>query len=190
MKKLLCTILALLTALTFSGCKSENNAELPRITLVKYHADYNDYPGGVFDRNKEVHEIIVYTDDGKIYSAAFEGREYQDDPAWISPGSDDWYERLTELAEGEPSGMVPEERQKLIRDNYKSFSKWARLATEECGTIFDYMDATDLYVVFEDSGETRVEKPAELSCSPNCRDSAAARKFAGAFLGSPFPSDN
>lgn len=190
MKKLFCIITALLTALTFSGCKSKNNAELPRATLVKYHNDYNDYPDGVSDHNKAVHEIIVYTDDGKIYSAEFEGSEYQDDPVWISPGSDDWYERLTELAEGEPSGNVPEERQKLIRDNYKSFSEWTSLATEQCGTIYDYMDATDLYVVFEDGGETRVEKLAELSCLPNCRDSADAWKFAGALLGSPFPSDN
>lgn len=188
MKKLFCIISVLVCVLTLSGCA--NSAELPHVTLVKYCADYNDYPKIVSDNSKQVHSIIVYTDDGKIFSAEFEGSGYQDDPVWINPDSDDWYERLTELAEGEPSGSVPEEEQSLIRDNYKNFSEWTALKMTDCGTIYDYMDVTELYVVFEDGGETRVEKLAKLSSQPNCRDSAAARKFARALLGSPFPSDD
>lgn len=188
MKKLFCIISALISVLTISGCA--NSAELPQITLVKYRVDNTDYPYAAFEKNKQVRSITVYTNDGKIFSAEFEGSEYRDDPVWINPGSDDCYERLTELAEGEPSGSVPEEEQSLIRDNYKNFSEWTALKMTDCGTIYDNMDVTELYVVFEDGGETRVEKLAELSCSPNCRDSAAVRKFAGAILGSPFPSDD
>lgn len=198
MKKIFVLPITVLAVMTAVGCNSgkesalehEKNVALPHVTLVKYCADYNDYPKIVSDNSKQVHSIIVYTDDGKIFSAEFEGKGYQDDPAWISPGSDDCYERLTELAEGELSGSVPEEEQALIRDNYENFSEWMALKMADCGTIYDYMDVTELYVVFEDGGETRVEKLAELSCSPNCRDSAAVRKFAGAILGSPFPSDD
>lgn len=188
MKKLFRIIFVLVSVLTLSGCA--NSAELPHVTLVKYCADYNDYPKIVSDNSKQVHSIIVYTDDGKIFSAEFGGSGYQDDPAWIPPDSDNCYERFTELANGEPSGSVPEEEQALIRDNYKNFSEWAALKMADCGTIYDFMDREELYIVFEDGGETRVEKLAELSCLPNCRDSAAARKFAGALLGSPFPSDD
>ncbi len=192
MKKLFGILSAILTFFIFSGCNSdkgnswEKDIVLPRVTLVKYCADYDDYPDGAFGSRKQVHLIFVYTDDGKIYSAKFDGGEYQSDPAWISPGSDDWYERLTELAEGETSGSVPEEQQKLIRANYDKFSEWTALETADCGTIYDYMDAETLYVVFYDGGETRIEKLAKLSGRSDCRDSAEARKFAGEFLGSVF----
>lgn len=188
MKKLFRIISVLVSVLTLSGCA--NSAELPQITLVKYRVDNTDYPYAAFEKNKQVRSITVYTNDGKIFSAEFEGSGYKDDPAWINPNSDDRYERLTELAGGEPSGVISEREQALIIDNYENFSEWTALEMTDCGTIYDYMDVTELYVVFEDGGETRVEKLAELSCSPNCRDSAAVRKFAGALLGSPFPSDD
>lgn len=180
MKKLFRIIFVLVSVLTLSGCA--NSAELPHVTLVKYCADYNDYPKIVSDNSKPVHSIIVYTDDGKIFSAEFEGSGYQDDPAWITPDSDNCYERFTELANGEPSGSVPEEEQALIRDNYKNFSEWAALKMADCGTIYDFMDREELYIVFEDGGEMRVDKLAEQSCQPNCRDSASAREFSAGFL--------
>lgn len=185
MKKLFCIISAFVFVLNFSGC-NKSEEELPRVTLVMYCDNYDDYPAGVFGSVKQEHSIIVYTDDGKIFSAEFEGGKYQDDPAWISPDSDDCYERLTKLAEGEPSGTVPEEKQVLIRDNYENFPEWTAAKLEQCGTIYDYMDIKELYVVFEDGGETRVGKLARLSSSPMCRNSAAAKEFAAEFLGSTF----
>lgn len=189
MKKIFCIISAILALFVFSGCNSQNEKSvvLPSITLVKYSSDHNGYPDG--SSVKQVHSIIVYTNDGKIFSKKFEGSEYQSDPEWISPDSDDLYERLTKLAEGEPSGNVPEERQKLIHTNYDKFSEWTALEMENCGTVYDYTGADDLYVVFEDGGKTRVEKLAKMSALPECRGSAAARDFAGEFLSSMFPSN-
>lgn len=180
MKKFFRIISVLVSVLTFSGCA--NSAELPQITLVKYRVDNTDYPYAAFEKNKQIRSITVYTNDGKIFSAKFEGGGYKDDPAWITPGSDNCYERLTELANGEPSGIISEEEQALIIDNYKNFSEWTALKMADCGTVYDYMDREELYVVFEDGGEMRVEKLAEMSCQPNCRDSASAREFSAGFL--------
>lgn len=182
MKKIF-ALATLLTIMLFSGC-GENNVEIPRITLVIYR----HRTSGMFVPEEGSHGFLVCTDDGKIYAVKNDGWSHADDPEWISPDSDDWYERMTEFVDnGEPVGDVPDDMQKLIRENCGRFSKWSRLKLRDHGFIFDYTECNELYGVYKGSdGSMRAVKIAEVSTEPVCLDSAEAVEFANSMLGEWF----
>lgn len=97
MKKLFCILSVLISVMSFSGCGENNElADISQIPQVMMFEMYKNRAWG------EQYELKVYTTDGEACRLYFfrEQDNSEPTPDWASAvDSEDWYERLSEIAE-------------------------------------------------------------------------------------------
>lgn len=185
MKKFFCIISSLVSILTFSGCAENEEpadaSKIPRIMAFKMyenHAWGESYTLTVYTNNGEVGEMCFYRDRSDPDSS-------EPTPDWASAvDSEDWYERLSELAESaEDKSELSEDKLRSALSNALSFRKWNDMPFKE-STLYAY-DAGlhDFYgVYFDEDGEPQKTLIATYGDYSECRDNARCRKFVNGFL--------
>ena len=185
MKKLFCIILALLTALTFSGCEKNNEpvdiSKIPRIMMFEM---YRNSAWG------ESYKLKIYTTDGMVCSLSFfrnfrEQGNTEPTPDWASAvDSEDWYERLSEIVESaEEKSELSEDKLNLALSNALNFGKWNDMPFKDNGVTAYDAGRNDFYGVYYDENGT--PQKTLIACYGDyseCRKNGGARKFANEFL--------
>lgn len=182
MKKLFCIILALISALTFSGCGENNEpadvSKIPRIMMFEMYKNW---------ANGEHYKLKVYTKDGEVCSLYF-FREYgntEPTPDWASAvDSEDWYERLSEIAESaEEKSELSEDKLNLALSNALNFGKWNDMTFKDNGVTAYDAGRNDFYgVYYDETGTPQKTLIAYYGDNSGCRKNGGARKFVNEFL--------
>lgn len=185
MRKLFCALLAIFAALTFSGCGENNEpADISQIPQIMMFEMYKNQAWG------ESYKLNVYTKDGEVCSLYF-FRDFREqgnsDPApdWASAiDSEDWYERLSEIAESaEEKSELSEDKLNLALSNALIFGKWNDMPFKDNGQISYDRGRNDFYgVYYDENGTPQKTLIAYYGDYSECRKNGGARKFVNEFL--------
>lgn len=182
MKKLFCIILALISALTFSGCGKNNEPpDISKIPQIMMFEMYKNQAWG------ESYKLNVYTKDGGVCSLYFfrEQDNTEPTPDWASAvDSEDWYERLSEIAESaEEKSELSEDKLNLALSNALNFGKGNDMPFKDNGVTAYDAGRNDFYgVYYDENGTPQKTLIAYYGDYSGCRKNGGARKFVNDFL--------
>lgn len=182
MKKLFCIIFVLVSVLTFSGCvKDEEPADVSKVPRIMMFKMYENWA------SDESYKLTVYTNTGEVgemYFHRWVGNS-EPTPEWASAvDSEDWYERLSEVAENaEDKFELSEEKLRSALSNALIFREWNDMPFKESARYAFDAGRNDFYgVYFDENGEPQKTLIATYGDHSECRDNAGCRKFTNGFL--------
>lgn len=182
MKKILIILLTLVLTLAISGCGENNElADISQIPQVMMFEMYKNKARG------EQYELKVYTTDGEVCGLYFlrEQDNSEPTPDWaFAVDSEDWYERLSEIAENaEEKSELSEDKLNLALSNALTFSKWNDMPFKGNGMFANDAGQHDFYgVYYDENGTPQKTLIAFYGNRSECRKNGGARKFANEFL--------
>lgn len=148
-------------------------ADVPRVMMFTMH---NNWAWGIQQ------SVMVIDSDGNCYSHYTDNSNYaynygNKPDGWIDLKEDGWYDKLLEIANGEPTGKLSASEVDHIQKNIGSFESWSSLPVKKYNDHTCDFGTKALYGVYFAEGGMGV---AELACEGDameCRDSKEVMKF-------------
>ncbi len=179
MKRFFAVVLALLSTLMFSGCKSalpEDTSHIPQIMMFTIH---NNWAWGIQQ------SVTVIDRDGNRHSQYCDNEKYDYKvdhmpDEWIDLKEDGWYEKLLKIAEnGETGAKLSETEAGYIRKNARNFAGWSSLSVKEYidAHTFDYGVKVLYGIYLDEDGEPSLARLACVGDTMECVDDSDAMKF-------------